>query len=166
MSADRIGTFFGHANSWRENDGVEPWALEKAHCCGYWVSHCQSLSCLLSLCTTEYCRPEDLGRLPKGNLPFFAPAAGLRSLTWVHFEARAGRFHGDSDGGAIHRSLERPGHVSAPLVHGLRLIVWQQLGLPFPQNTPPGATELSSWPTDLRRPPIECRIAVPGSVRS
>ena len=36
--------------------------------------------------------------------PFFAPPPVLRSLIWVHFEARAGRFHGGSDGGAIHRS--------------------------------------------------------------
>ena len=30
--------------------------LEEAHCCGYWVSPSQSLSCLLFLCITEYKR--------------------------------------------------------------------------------------------------------------
>ena len=37
--------------------------------------------------------------------PFFCSPAGPAEFIRVHFEARAGRFHGDSDGGAIHSQL-------------------------------------------------------------
>jgi hypothetical protein len=38
----------------KETGGAKPWVLVKAHCCGYWASPSQSLSCLLFLCITDY----------------------------------------------------------------------------------------------------------------